>query len=105
MTTITIDRAVVEQALEALENWRKGPHDSVTRRGNTTRSDVAIAFLRAALAKEQADPTDPGHDVEVLREHVRHLERRVRQLAQEQATPPAWLDVARAIERKVRGEE
>lgn len=27
------------------------------------------------------DPTDPGQDVEVLREHVRHLERRVRQLS------------------------
>lgn len=26
------------------------------------------------------DPTDPGYDVEVLREHVRHLERRIRQL-------------------------
>ncbi|KWH17622.1 hypothetical protein [Burkholderia multivorans] len=27
------------------------------------------------------DPTDPGYDVETLREHIRHLERRVRQLS------------------------
>src|SRR5438093_1325927 len=31
------------------------------------------------------DPTDPGHDVEVLREHVRHLERRIRELHAERA--------------------
>ncbi len=47
---------------------------------------AAMDDLRAALEAQQeaTDPTDPGHDVEVLREHVRHLERRVRELA-----PPA----------------
>lgn len=44
---------------------------------------------------EAHDPTDPGRDVEVLREHVRHLERRVRELSQAQpkhtAEPVAWM--------------
>lgn len=31
------------------------------------------------------DPTDPGWDVNVLREHVRHLERRIRDLHRERA--------------------
>lgn len=36
------------------------------------------------------DPTDPGHDVDVLREHVKHLERQVRQLtAQIQPVSPS----------------
>ena len=38
---------------------------------------------------QQKDPTDPGNDVDVLREHVRHLERRVRQLHAQQAEPVA----------------
>jgi hypothetical protein len=41
---------------------------------------VTVAAL-AAPTPERADPTDPGYDVSVLREHVRHLERRIRQLA------------------------
>lgn len=43
----------------------------------------------AALLRELAyiDPTDPGHEVGVLREHVRHLERRVRELAREPVEP------------------
>lgn len=42
-----------------------------------------------ALLRELAyiDPTDPGHEVGVLREHVRHLERRVRELAREPVEP------------------
>ena len=44
MTTMQIDRAVVEQALEALET---GGWNMTTR---------AIASLRAALAQEQAEP-------------------------------------------------
>ena len=36
--------------------------------------------LQRTQLAQQNDPTDPGHDVNVLREHVRHLERRVREL-------------------------
>ena len=39
-----------------------------------------MSTLREAAQQAQADPTDPGYEVEVLREHVRHLERRVREL-------------------------
>jgi len=42
-------------------------------------------IMRQAL--DVLDPTDPGHDVEVLREHVRHLERRVRELSTPQPAP------------------
>ena len=52
MTTITIDRATVEQALEALEslfNWKVDPE-----RGK--RCGDAVVALRAALA-QQAEPT------------------------------------------------
>lgn len=45
------------------------------------------------------DPTDPGYDVEVLREHVRHLERRVRQLHAAAAQPQG--DTREAFERWV----
>ena len=54
--------------------------------------------LRAALEQPEpepvaADPTDPGYDVTVLREQVRHLERRIRQLAQ----PEPVIDRAMAV--------
>lgn len=42
-------------------------------------AQLATAWERGQPAAS-VDPTDPGHDVEVLREHVRHLERRIRQL-------------------------
>ena len=55
MTTITIDRAVVEQALEALEN--------TSPLGFNMESDkkffAALTALRAALAQEQAEPVEP----------------------------------------------
>ncbi|WP_309601159.1 hypothetical protein [Burkholderia multivorans] len=67
--------------------------------------DEARAFARAILAASPIsqpaaapiDPTDPGYDVETLREHIRHLERRVRQLsapspADERAAFEAWRD-------------
>lgn len=40
-------------------------------------------------AQPVTDPTDPGYDVAVLREHVRHLERRIRQLHAPQASQSA----------------
>ena len=55
MTTITIDRATVEQALEALEslfNWKVDPE-----RGK--RCGDAVVALRAALA-QQAEPVLQG---------------------------------------------
>lgn len=52
-----------------------------------------VSILAAPTSPATVDPTDPGHEVEVLREHVRHLERRVRQLAipAAQAQPVAWM--------------
>ena len=52
-----------------------------------------MSTLREAAQQAQADPTDPGYEVEVLREHVRHLERRVRELhalAQQEQEPVTW---------------
>lgn len=72
-------RRAMELALEALEYAQQDRECP-----STTRQ--AITALRAALA-QQKDPTDPGNDVDVLREHVRHLERRVRQLHAQQAEP------------------
>jgi hypothetical protein len=46
-----------------------------------------------------ADPTDPGHDVGVLREHVRHLERRVRELAPPQRQPLSAIDLRALYDR------
>ena len=49
MTTITLPRAVVEQALEALAPWMDSDH---------TVQHAAYHALRAALA-QQAEPTPP----------------------------------------------
>lgn len=71
------NREVMQQALEFLDaefGWSPG---------EAPRIDA----LRAALEEPLTDPTDPGHDVDVLREHVRHLERRVRELAPPQRKP------------------
>jgi hypothetical protein len=51
MTTITLPRATVEQALEALEN-----HTAIKHPQQRSYRDAAIAALRAALAQEQAEP-------------------------------------------------
>lgn len=54
MTTITLPRATVEQALEALEKYRKMMFvEAGCRFGE---GDAAITALRAALAQEQAEP-------------------------------------------------
>ena len=55
MTTITIHRAVVEQALEALE-WVQP--SGTTGRGGIEARNKAITALRAALAQEQAERVD-----------------------------------------------
>ena len=73
-------REAAQQALEALETL-------VPTKGPSIYNSARDA-LRAALA-QQNDPTDPGNDVDVLREHVRHLERRVRELHAQQAEPVA----------------
>lgn len=79
-------RALLEQALEALE--------SVAGKGK--RCESAITAISAHLAQPQGeqlerkfdDPTDPGHDVETLRQQVRHLERRVQQLSAKSERKP-----------------
>lgn len=104
MTTL---REAAQQALEAL---------LLCDSKDAGKAMAAITFLRAALAwpepwtpaklgdalgwwvdysalaQPTVDPTDPGHDVDVLREQVRHLERRVRELhalAQQEQEPVA----------------
>ena len=67
-----------------------------TRPAWIEQCNEAVLALEAALKAQpepaqEADPTDPGHDIDVLREHVRHLERRVRQLHAQQAEPVAWV--------------
>ena len=56
MTTIIIDRAVVEQALEALEY---GQHSlkQVSEHEWVSRGQLAMQALRAALEQEQAEPS------------------------------------------------
>jgi len=58
MTTL---REAAQQALEALE------FANVNHWWGSLTIEKAITALRAALA-QQDDPTDPGHDVDVLRE-------------------------------------
>lgn len=64
MTTITIDRAVLEQALKALEKYRKMMFvEAGCRFGE---GDAAITALRAALAQEQ-EPEPVPHQHEWFR--------------------------------------
>ena len=58
MTTITIDRAVVEHALEALEAMQS--YAAAERKGLRI-CDEAIPALRAALAQEQPNPLGCDH--------------------------------------------
>ena len=91
MTTITLPRATVEQALETIESLTR---DRLFTAEWAGKHGATITNLRAARA-QQDDPTDPGHDVDVLREHVRHLERRVRELHAQQDEPETctwWQD-------------
>jgi hypothetical protein len=107
MDKILVDKSVLEQALMAL-TWMSdcyvGDDDdsgecascherSYMPHAPTCKKQNAINTLQSVLAQQVADPTDPGHDVDVLREHVRHLERRVRELhalAQQDQEPVAW---------------
>lgn len=87
MTTITIHRALLRQALGALEAMKAEfraldlPYGSKAY----TQGNAASHALRAVLAQEQAEHTDSKYDVEVLREQIRHLEQRIRQLTQDQS--------------------
>lgn len=54
-----------------------------------TKSDKWDTIVDDLNKLQAADPTDPGNDVGVLREHIRHLERRVRQLHAERVQPQA----------------
>ena len=85
-------RALIEECLaafaEELAAWDIDPPLHHVKQAH----DKCEAWL-AALA-QQAEPTDPGHDVDVLREHVRHLERRVRELHAQQAEPVEPVAVA-----------
>jgi hypothetical protein len=86
---MTALRLAAQQALEALEwHYRQG-HSNTLGGFRLKIDEKALRNLRAALA-QQAEPTDPGHDVDVLREHVRHLERRVRELHAQQAEPDVY---------------
>jgi hypothetical protein len=65
---------------------RRGSPSDQPVYSRATEPAFAATPPAAGLVAEPADPTDPGYDVAVLREHVRHLERRVRQLSV--AEPP-----------------
>lgn len=57
---------------------------------------------RAAPANAPiADPTDPGRDVDTLREHVRHLERRVQQLSSSAPVEDSTLPLEKALHELV----
>ncbi len=79
---------------EAFEATARANNYGLARLGDGYRSSYTqAAYILAfgtvnrllaaapAVAQEFVDPTDPGYDVETLREHVRHLERHVRQLS------------------------
>ena len=100
-------KQAAQQALEALESgdWYIDQLEMLVYSADDTgtheeraKVQAAITALRAALA-QQADTTDPGHDVDVLREHVRHLERRIRELHAQQAEPLNLSD--RAVQRRL----
>jgi hypothetical protein len=82
MTKITIDRAIVEQGLEALDVAASCIDGYYVPRGKTTLPEIEKAqnALRAALAQQQAGSWQDG----VLEGHLRERER---WLAQEQAEP------------------
>lgn len=55
--------------------------DGLTEAERDTRRLAAFRVAaRSTSGVTVVNPTDPGHDVEVLREQVRHLERRIREL-------------------------
>ena len=85
------DRELMQQALEALEMWCKGPHDSATRRGKNTRSSVAIAALRERLA--QPEQTVSMSEYKRLQELVTSQGVRLMEYESEQPEqePVAWL--------------
>ena len=58
MTTITIDRALLEQALDAIES------DTVLFSAWTEKMTAARTALRAALAQEQAEPVQESDSPE-----------------------------------------
>ena len=100
MTAITIDRAVVEQALEALE-WHYHQGHSNTLGGLRLKIDEkALRNLRAALAQEQAG-RKPMHP-ELRKMWEEHFDRCFRAMplpAQEQTGPLNLLD--RAVQRRL----
>jgi hypothetical protein len=82
MDKILVDKSVLKQALTALE-WMSdcyvGDDDdsgecaschelSYMPHAPTCKKQNAINTLQSVLAQQVADPTDPGHDVDVLRE-------------------------------------
>lgn len=61
---------------EDAPNWR--PCDDLM--GVLTQIDNMLTGLGRTVGVTVVNPTDPGHAVEILREQVRHLERRIREL-------------------------
>ncbi len=85
MTTITVPRAVLKQALEALEQARDTTHSDTLY----AQFEVAITALRAALAQEE--PALVGWSPEQCRQL---LDTALAQEQQEQQEPVAWVDEA-----------
>ena len=94
MTTITLPRAVVEQALEALERIDQADNDcDFLNPSQCYQLDAAMTALRAALA-QQAEPVNvagPAHLAPKPAPGLEFDERGV--LVPQQTEPVAWLRV------------
>ena len=94
MSTITVDRAVLEQVLEALEQSETlVPYEGfgMLRREAERKHEAAIAALKAALAQQEQDWSMLQATQESLREHMSEINRLRAALAQQEQEPVAWM--------------
>jgi uncharacterized coiled-coil protein SlyX len=90
MTTITVPRAVLERALEAMDKATRFMSDS-----DYVKLNQAITALRAALAQQEQDWSMLQATQESLREHMSEINRLRAALAQQEREPPTdWEAVA-----------
>jgi hypothetical protein len=80
--SVEIERADIHHTAPAAQDSKDAPaQQCVACEGKPSGDNVPCAVCGKDAPAQQQDPTDPGYDVATLREHVRHLERRVRQLS------------------------
>jgi hypothetical protein len=73
--------ALIAETLHWPEHWDTAAYPDVWSALQEVMHSFQCSECRLDPVDGRADPTDPGYDVSVLREQVRHLERRIRQLA------------------------